>query len=146
MKRRSLHNQVAFASVAPGVGLLREAGNERFGCCPAKPRPGCDGAVWSIVFFQNSRLKIAQHNVVIMGHVASCFSCIIHEFPHYKNGNMPIRVWASAKKPDYWWIHENLNSSYLTSVAVSHRILNTSTSNKYLYSCVSVRWKAYFTL
>lgn len=42
-------------------------------------------------------LKIAYHNVVIMGHMVSCFSCIIHEVLHYENGNVPIRVWASAK-------------------------------------------------
>lgn len=66
---------------------------------PAKLRLNCNvnGNVLSIVFIQNSRLKVAEHSVVIMGHMERCFSCIIHGVLHSKTGNMPIRIWASAK-------------------------------------------------
>lgn len=41
-----------------------------------------NGTVVSTIFIWKSRLKIVKHNVVIMGHVESCFSCISHEILH----------------------------------------------------------------
>lgn len=64
----------------------------------------------SLAFFFSHNSRGKTDNIVIMGQVVGCFPAYFMFF-YPEKGNMAIRDWTSAKKPDDWWIHENLNIS-----------------------------------